>query len=142
MIPFIIGAFLLLVPPVQKPSLETHWGHEDTAPAYEIAGGKARVYMVKEGPVYTGILEGFHGLKVPPKNHAQSMEIIYVIEGSGVMTIAGKQQKVRPGMTIQVPAGVEHSFIIPKTDKGRFKAFQVYTPSGPEQRFKKGRRIK
>ena len=143
MIPLLISAVVLLVPPTQNPKPPpTYWGHADSAPTYEIAGGKALIRMINEGAAYTGILEGKPGLVVPPHKHPKSMEIIYVLEGSGVMTVAGKHEQVRPGMAIQVPAGVEHSFKIPKTAKGLFKAFQVYTPSGPEQRFKKGRRIK
>ncbi len=112
-------------------------------PTYEIAKGKATVTMLSEGGSYMGIITGKPGLKVPPHVHKDSAELLYVLEGGGWMTIAGKRSKVVPGMAIQVPPNTEHSFEIPADFKGGdFKAVQVYAKSGPEQRFKKGRLIK
>ena len=118
-----------------------HWGHVDTAPAWEIAGGKAVARLVNEGKAYMGLLEGKPGLRVPEHTHPGSIELLYVLEGGGIMTIDGKRSVVRPGMAIQVPAGTKHSFETPADAKMNFKAVQVYTPGGPEQRFKKGKRL-
>ena len=49
------------------------------------------------------------------------------------MTVDGVTQAVEPGVAVHIPAGAKHSF---KTDAG-LTAVQFYTPSGPEQRFKK-----
>lgn len=112
-------------------------------PKYEIAGGKATVTMLSRGEAYMGILTGDPGLKVPPHRHPKSIELLYVLEGGGWMTVAGKRSKVEPGMAIQVPMNVEHGFEIPADWKGKsFRAVQVYTPSGPEARFEKGKRLK
>ena len=124
--------------PVDPPQF---WGQVDSAPAYEVLGGKAVVRLVSEGKAYMGIMEGKPGMRVPEHTHPTSIEMIYVLEGGGIMTVGGKRTVVRPGMAIQVPAGTKHSFEIPQDAKINFKGVQVYTPSGPEQRFKKGIRI-
>ena len=117
--------------------------HVDDAPVYEIAKGKATVIMLTDGQAYMGILTGKPGLVVPEHVHADETEMLYVMEGGGWMTIDGKRQKVSAGMAIQVPPGVKHSFEIPADWKGKdFRAVQVYTPTGPQLRFKKGKLIK
>ncbi|HIA04760.1 MAG TPA: hypothetical protein EYN66_23180 [Myxococcales bacterium] len=55
------------------------------------------------------------------------------------MIIQGRRQVVSAGMVIQVPPGTQHSFEMAADAKEDFKAVQVYSPAGPEQRFKKGR---
>ena len=117
--------------------------HVDDAPVYEIAKGKATVTMLTDAKAYMGILAGKPGLVVPEHQHAGETEMLYVMEGGGWMTIAGKRQKVLAGMAIQVPPGVKHSFEIPADWKGKdFRAVQVYTKTGPQLRFKKGKLIK
>lgn len=117
-----------------------YWAHTRDAPAYSLAGGKSVARLVLEGQAYMGVLEAKPGFVVPKHTHPRSIEMLYVLEGGGWMTIAGKRAKVVPGMVIQVPAGVEHSFEIPSDFKGGdFKAVQVYTVAGPQKRFKKGK---
>ncbi len=109
-------------------------------PTYEIAKGKATVTMLSRGGAYMGKITGQPGLEVPPHVHKDSIELLYVLKGGGWMTVGGRRSKVVPGMAIQVPAGVEHSFVIPADWKGDdFEAVQVYTKSGPEARFEKGK---
>lgn len=117
------------------------WALTKDAPRYAIAGGLGKATIVLEGQAYMGLLEGKPGLVVPPHSHPKSIEMLYVLEGGGWMTIARQRTRVIPGMVIQVPAGVQHSFEIPKDAKQDFKAVQVYTPSGPQTRFKQGTRI-
>ena len=52
------------------------------------------------------------------------------------MSIAGRTIPVTAGDGIQIPLGVEHGVRI--TGATTFKALQLYTPAGPEQRFKRG----
>lgn len=126
-------------PPASAPSFA--WALAADAPAYRIAGGKAVVRMVHEGPNYMGILEAYPGVKVPAHMHEKSAELLYILEGAGEMVVDGKRTPVKTGHMIQVPPGVKHSFSIPKKSNGRFVAVQIYAPAGPEQRFKKGQRI-
>ena len=88
-----------------------------------------------------GLLEGMAGLVVPEHAHPDSAELLYVLRGGGVMVVAGQKTVVRAGMVIQVPAGVKHSFHIPKDAKEKFVAVQVYTVSGPQTRFRKGKPV-
>jgi len=116
-------------------------GSMATAESWEIAGGKARVHMMLHAPNYMGTLEGDPGLVVPEHVHTDAVEMLHVLEGGGWMVVDGKRSRIEAGMMIQVPRGVKHSFMIPPDQKVGFKAVQVYTPGGPEQRFKAGRRI-
>jgi len=49
------------------------------------------------------------------------------------MTIAGTEVAVTPTSVIQIPPNTKHSFAA----KEAVRALQIYTPAGPEQRFKK-----
>lgn len=69
---------------------------------------------------------------IPAHVHADATELLYVISGSGTMVIDGVTLPVTPTTVIQIPAGVEHSF----TAAEPVRAIQLYTPAGPEQRFR------
>jgi quercetin dioxygenase-like cupin family protein len=73
------------------------------------------------------------GMKVPEHVHAKETELLYVLAGAGTMTVAGTDVPVTATSVIQIPPNTKHAFAA--TDS--VKAFQVYTPAGPEQRFKK-----
>ena len=138
----VMGATSSLATPPKKAAAPQYWGHVDSAPAFAIAGGKAIARLINEGEAYMGILEGHPGLVVPEHTHPNAIEMLYVLQGGGIMTIAGQEAQVRPGMAIQVPRGVKHAFRIPADAKEKFVAVQVYTPSGPQTRFRKGKPVK
>jgi quercetin dioxygenase-like cupin family protein len=74
------------------------------------------------------------GAELPPHRHDDSEELIYVISGRGTMMLGGYRLPVEPGTAFRIPAGIEHSF---KVDGDQpVEVVQVYTPAGPEQRFK------
>jgi quercetin dioxygenase-like cupin family protein len=73
------------------------------------------------------------GAAVPPHVHAGETEILYLLGGGGTMTVGGVSLPVSEDSVIQIPPGVEHSF----TASEATVALQLYTPAGPEQRFKK-----
>ena len=113
------------------------------AQTYLIGGGTAVVHMVQtNGPNYMGILEAYPGARVPEHTHEVSAEMLYVLEGAGEMTVDGQTVPVKAGHMIQVAPGIKHSFSIRKGSQKRFVAVQIYSPFGPEQRFKKGTRVK
>jgi mannose-6-phosphate isomerase-like protein (cupin superfamily) len=62
-------------------------------------------------------------------------EHIAILEGSGTMRVAEKDEPVTSGSVFAIPPGVKHAFV-PSGKKGLL-AIQSYTPSGPEQRFVK-----
>jgi len=72
------------------------------------------------------------GSQVTEHVHAGETEILYVLSGSGTMTIAGVAVPVTPTSVIQIPPNTKHAF----TASDEVRAVQLYTPAGPEQRFK------
>ena len=43
--------------------------------------------------------------------HKRATELYYVLEGSGKVVLDGKEQEVRPGTMVHIPAGVVHGAI-------------------------------
>ncbi|HTM23525.1 MAG TPA: cupin domain-containing protein, partial [Kofleriaceae bacterium] len=117
--------------PNQHARVEVH--PEAKAASYAIAGGHGTVrFGVTVPGIYEGTIQLEAGVQVPEHDHAKSTEVLYILAGSGTMTIAGKRYPVEPDMAIQIPPGVKHSF----SAGTAVRAVQWYTPSGPEQRFK------
>ncbi|MFN7132178.1 MAG: cupin domain-containing protein, partial [Myxococcales bacterium] len=74
------------------------------------------------------------GAEVPPHVHEKSVELLYVLEGEARMTLEGETLVLRAGAAVRIPMNARHSAQV--TSKGPLKAVQVYSPSGPEQRFR------
>ncbi len=112
------------------------------AKAYAVAGGKAEVRILIDEDIsgdpsaYIGALTAQPGAKIPLHRHGDSSELLFVIEGSATMEVAGKQIRVQAGDAVQIPSRVEHGAGIEGMEA--FKALQFYAPGGPEQRFKAG----
>lgn len=113
-------------------------------PVMLIAEGKAGARILLDETTAPGLKEAamtelvmLPGAAVPEHTHDASAELIYILEGQGTMTLDGQAQPVRAGMAIYIPAGVKHSLSV-DTKIEPLRALQVYTPGGPEQRFKKG----
>ena len=98
---------------------------------YPRAGGATTLY-VEKGAASLGLLEADAGAEVPPHAHARETEVLYVLDGGGTMVVGGTPITVEPTSVIQIPAGVEHRF----TATAPTRALQLYSPPGPEQRFK------
>lgn len=60
-------------------------------------------------------------------------EHIAILDGEGTMKMAGKDYPVTPGAVFDIPPGEKHAFT--PSGKRALLAVQMYTPSGPEQRF-------
>ena len=102
-----------------------------TARRYPRASG-ATTLLLEHGAVSAGLLTIDAGTVVPVHRHAAETEALYVLEGSGTMTIDGVAIAVEASAVIQIPAGVPHGF----TATTATRALQLYTPPGPEQRWK------
>lgn len=112
------------------------------APAYKIVQGKgvARLYLNAtngSAEVAVSVLTLQRGAQVAEHVHEGSAEILYVIDGTAEMTIAGRRVALTAGDAVQVPKATRHS----ATATSDFKAVQVYAPAGPEQRFAAGERV-
>lgn len=99
--------------------------------------GPATIFVepsrMKGVPFAASLLTLPKGASVPEHVHAKETEMLYVLAGAGTVTIAGTQVPVTPTSVIQIPPNTKHAF----TATEDVRAVQLYTPAGPEQRFKK-----
>jgi quercetin dioxygenase-like cupin family protein len=98
--------------------------------------GPATIFLdggiVKATPLAASILELAANAKVAEHVHANETELLYILEGSGTMTIAGQDVAITPTSVVQIPPNTKHAFAAAQ----KVRALQLYTPAGPEQRFK------
>jgi putative monooxygenase len=98
--------------------------------------GPARIFAeaatIKDKGLSASLLALPAGANVPEHVHAGETELLYVLAGSGTLTIAGSELAVAESSVIQIPPNTRHAF----TAATAVRAVQVYTPAGPEQRFK------
>lgn len=85
-----------------------------------------------------GTLDGDPTLNVPEHIHETSAEVLWFQDGSGTMRVGDETRPIRPGTFVYVPPNTIHGFE-PDGTRPVF-AYQVYTPSGPEQRFRSSNR--
>jgi mannose-6-phosphate isomerase-like protein (cupin superfamily) len=116
------------------------------APTFRISQGKGTaILLVNEETgaraASLGVLELEAGAGVPEHLHEDSVEMLYVEEGTAEMTVEGKVVPVRAGDAVYIPARVRHSARIPE-GAPRFRAVQVYVGPGPERRFRQGEPVK
>lgn len=121
-------------------ALPTVEGTGTGAPLMLATGTKAGPAMIflepavlKTAPLAASILELPAAASVPEHVHANETELLYVLDGSGTMTVAGQAVAVTSTSVIQIPPNTKHAF----TATANVRALQIYTPAGPEQRFKK-----
>jgi quercetin dioxygenase-like cupin family protein len=128
----VTGAVRTAAPPVRRVA--------DVEPL-AIAGGEGSVAILFEPQTagdpaaYLGVLTAKPEMRVPEHDHAAETELLYILQGEATMTVAGVDELVGPGTAIQIPPGVRHSALV--TSREPMVAVQLYTPAGPEQRFKK-----
>ena len=83
-----------------------------------------------------GALAGEPTLVIPEHDHHQSAEVLWIERGSGTMRVGAETVPVGPDTFVFVPPLTAHGFVPDGT--GPIFAYQVYLPSGPEQRFRGG----
>lgn len=115
-------------PPTKIPS--------SRAPELTWASGQMHAHLDIEdelhGDAYFGRLSGTAA--VPEHVHDGSWEVLIALEASGTFTLDGKPQHLGAREIAAVPPGTKHAWT---PDSGvKLVAFQLYTPPGPEQRFK------
>jgi len=106
------------------------------AKVYPRPQGKVTIFAeratIKDPRLAASILELPASARVPEHVHATETELLYVLAGSGTMTVNGIPLAVTPTSVIQIPPNTKHAF----TATADVRAVQLYTPAGPEQRFK------
>jgi oxalate decarboxylase/phosphoglucose isomerase-like protein (cupin superfamily) len=78
----------------------------------------------------TGVVQLNPGKGHERHRHPESEEILYVISGNGVQTVADEEREIAAGDLVHIPADVEHSTI--NTGWETMKLLAVYGPPGPE----------
>jgi len=99
--------------------------------------GPATIYIEpathKGAPCAASVLALPAGANVAEHVHEHETEMLYVLDGKGTMTIAGTNLDIAPTSVVQIPPNTKHAFAA----GAAVRAVQIYTPAGPEQRFKK-----
>lgn len=115
----------------------------DTAPTWRILGGQGTATLLlnpstgsPEAALDLLVLEA--GAAVPTHTHPGSAELLYLVEGSVRVTIAGRVSTAGPGDAVYIPPDVEHSAVA----ETRVRAVQAYVGPGPEQRFTQSERVR
>jgi quercetin dioxygenase-like cupin family protein len=87
---------------------------------------------IKDRALAATVIELPKGGAIPEHVHAAETELLYVLAGAGTMTVKGVPLAVGPTSVVQIPPNTPHAF----TAAEDVRAVQIYTPAGPEQRFK------
>jgi mannose-6-phosphate isomerase-like protein (cupin superfamily) len=107
------------------------------APELSWAGGTMHAHLDIEADrspsVYFGRLSGSGA--VPEHQHDDVREVLCATQAAGTFTLAGEPHRLGPRQCVQIPVSTRHSWT-PDATTG-IVAFQIYTPPGPEQRFRK-----
>jgi quercetin dioxygenase-like cupin family protein len=95
----------------------------------------AEVQMLFSDPkFYLGRLTFSPGSGVAEHNHQASLEIVYILAGTGELVLDGKKSTLKAGDVIHVPVGMNHAFR--NSGSETVDLIQIYSPPGPEERFK------
>jgi len=98
--------------------------------------GPATIYAdaatIHETTLAASILALPAGATVAEHAHADETELLYVLAGGGTMTAGGVNLPVTATSVVQIPKHTKHAFAATSA----VRAVQIYTPAGPEQRFK------
>ncbi len=89
--------------------------------------------ILKDTPLAAEILQLPAGAKVPEHVHEHETEMLYMLAGAGTLTVGGVTLPVTATSVVQIPPNTKHAFEVTEA----IRALQIYTPPGPEQRFKK-----
>jgi quercetin dioxygenase-like cupin family protein len=81
---------------------------------------------------FFAVLELVPGAKVPLHRDATE-EYIYIVAGTGKITIDGTVHELRPGSGVFMPAGAEVSFVV--TGQETLRAVQFFAGQGPEAKY-------
>lgn len=67
--------------------------------------------------------------------HEESDEYLFFTKGAGELTVGDKTYYLKDGDAVFIPKNTKHSYVNRSQQHAHF--IQMYTPLGPEQRFKK-----
>ena len=134
---FFVLANLLINPPAfaaPPPHIAINFR---SAQAQTAPGGTATVYRIagkEEGAknAFFGVLEIQPGSRVPVHRDATE-EYLYIVSGTGKITIDGKSTDIKNDFAVFMPAGAEVTFEATGTETVR--AVQFFAGQGPESKY-------
>ena len=99
-------------------------------PTLEAGAGREFRYLVNQDVGCLDVTQ-FVGV-IPPgraPTHSHSYdEIVYIIDGEGILHIGGRERAIGPGSAMHLPPLVEHC--LENTGKGSMRVLGVFHPSG------------
>ena len=105
-----------------------------TAPTRAVPSGQASIKILAQGKnAFIGQLSLAPGAQVPIHRDATE-EYIYIVSGSGQITIDGKTSQVNAGTTIYMPAKAKVSF---KNGDQPLVAIQIFAGPSPAAKYDK-----
>jgi quercetin dioxygenase-like cupin family protein len=121
----------------QTPAVAPHKVMQVTDAPARTVGGKATVWRLagkEEGAqsAFFAVLELAPGAKVPVHRDATE-EYIYILQGTGQITIDGVQHSLKAGSGVFMPANAEVSFVA--TGDAPVRAVQFFAGQGPEAKY-------
>ena len=121
----------------QAPAVPPHTAIQVTDAPARTVGGKATVRRLagkEEGAqnAFFAVLELSVGAKVPVHRDATE-EYIYVLQGTGQITIDGSVHTLSAGAGVFMPANAEVSFVATGTEP--VKVIQFFAGQGPEAKY-------
>ena len=106
------------------------------AKSFPRAGGTVTIFAepatIRGKALSASLIELPAGAAIPEHVHGET-ELLYLLAGSGTMRIKGVALAITASSVVQIPPNTKHAF----TAATPVRAVQIYTPAGPEQRFKK-----
>lgn len=111
--------------------------HHSAAPTRTVPSGKAKLMRLagkEEGAkhAFFAVLELAAGAKVPIHRDATE-EYIYMLQGTGEITIDGTTHSVKAGTGVFMPANAEVSFVA--TGQETVRVVQFFAGQGPEAKY-------
>ena len=112
----------------------------EKAPVHATAGGKIKVHALFD-PANSGsdaasasVVEFAPGTEIARHSHDGSAEIVYILSGSGEVTIGSEKIPFGGDQVIHIPEGQPHA--VKFTGGEKTTALQIFAPAGPEQKYK------
>lgn len=101
--------------------------------AYPLGATGSAMFLFHTPFAHVSRLTLKQGAEITLHEHPRSAELLLVEKGTGVLINGGIEDTVAAGDIIHIPKESPHTF---KVRQAPFEALQVYSPAGPEERFK------
>lgn len=130
----------------KQPPIRTNFKRQEPVTPFHLAerpelawgGGEFRVHIGWEDPKAPAVVDAVvfgPNANVAEHIHAKEWECLLALSGEGTLSTQEGPEKVGPGTLTCIPPNTRHSWT--PSGKRPLVGIQVYTPPGPEQRFKK-----